>query len=74
MPIGDPVLRAHLVRTVGHGQRYLVELALSADGRIHKRLNAGVPETVEAWKEVGRWSDLESERRRLLAEGWKIES
>lgn len=68
------VLRARVLRGLGHGQRYLVERELAAGGQIRQRINPGIPETVARWKTVGRWSDLERERQWLAEHGWQIEA
>jgi hypothetical protein len=67
------VLRAHQLRSIGPGQRWLVDLELLSDGRILERLNPGTPEPAEDWKEIGRWSDLADERARLARDGWKLD-
>ncbi len=72
--IARPLLRAHQLRSVGPGQRWLVERELTSDRRIRQRVNEGTPEATRSWKVVGRWTDLEVERRRLLAEGWELEA
>jgi hypothetical protein len=71
--IARPVLRAHQLRSVGPGQRWLVELELTSDGRIHQRINEGTPEPAKSWTAVGRWTDLEAERQRLVADGWELD-
>lgn len=71
--ISRPVLRAYQLRSVGPGQRWLVELELTSDGKIQQRINEGTPEPRSSWKTVGRWSDIEAERARLAAAGWEID-
>ena len=71
--ISRAVLRARQLRSVGPGQRWLVELELTADGEIQQRINEGTPEPRSSWKTVGRWTDIEAERRRLAAEGWEFD-
>ena len=71
--ISRPVLRAHQLRSVGPGQRWLVELELMSDGQIRQRINEGLPATSAPWKLIGRWTDVDSERARLAAAGWNIE-
>ena len=71
--IARPLLRAHQLRSVGPGQRWLVELELTSDGKIHQRVNEGTPEATKSWTVVGEWKDLEAERRRLMAEGWELD-
>ena len=61
------------MRSIGAGQRYLVERTLRANGRIYQRVNEGTPEPTRSWKTVGRWSDLGAERARLIAAGWQVE-
>jgi len=67
------VLRAHQLRSIGPGQRWLVELELVSDGRVLERLNPGTPEPPQDWKEIGRWNDLSEERARLARDGWQLE-
>lgn len=67
------LLRAHQVRSIGAGQRYLVERTFRSNGRIYQRINEGTPEPTRNWKMVGRWSDLDAERAKLTAEGWRVE-
>jgi len=71
--IARPVLRAHQLRSVGPGQRWLLELELTTDGKIHQRVNEGTPEATKPWAVVGKWTDFEAERRRLTAEGWELD-
>jgi hypothetical protein len=71
--IARPVVRAHQLRVVGPGQRWLVELELTSDGNILRRINEGTAEPTKPWAVVGRWTDLETERRRLIAEGWELD-
>ena len=67
------VLRAHQLRSVGPGQRWLVELELLSDGRVVRRVNPGTPEPREEWKEIGQWTGLTRERARLAREGWLLD-
>lgn len=68
------VLRAHVTRRLGHGQRYVVTRSYMNDGSIRQRVNPGKPdEDVIAWKRVGRYDDLAAERDRLRREGWQVE-
>jgi hypothetical protein len=69
-----PALRAHQLRSVGPGQRWLVELELTPDGKIRQRINEGTPDPPGSWKTIGSWTDAEAERNRLAAAGWVIES
>ena len=71
--IARPAQRAHQLRSVGPGQRWLVELELTSDGKIHQRVNEGTPEATRQWTVVGTWTDLEAERRRLASEGWELD-
>ena len=71
--IARPVLRAHQLRSVGPGQRWLVDLELTSDGKIHQRVNEGTPEPTKSWAVVGGWTDLDAERRRLATEGWELD-
>ena len=67
------ILRAHQLRSVGHGQRWLVEREWLADGRVMQRVNPGIPIKEDDWREVSRWSDLAVERTRLAAEAWEVD-
>ena len=67
------LLRAHQLRSVGPGQRWLVELELTSDGKIHQRVNEGTPEPANQWVVVGSWVDLATERKRLASEGWDLD-
>ena len=71
--IARPLLRAHQLRSVGPGQRWLVEVELTSDGKIHQRVNDGTPEATRPWAAVGKWTDIELERARLAAEGWQFD-
>jgi hypothetical protein len=68
------VLRAHQLRSVGPGQRYLMERVWRDDGRVLQRVNEGVPEPERDWKEIGRWRDLDNERRAMAEQGWEIDA
>ncbi len=67
------LLRAHQLRSVGPGQRYLVEREWLPDRRVMQRINEGTPDATHEWKEIGRWRDLAAERAALAAQGWEIE-
>ena len=71
--ISRAVLRAHQLKSIGPGQRYLMEREWLPDGRVMQRINDGVPETEREWKAIGTWRDLDSERRALAAQGWEID-
>ncbi len=71
--IARPLLRAHQLRGVGPGQRWLVERELTSDGKIHQRVNEGTPEPTSAWIVIGTWTDLATERQRLASTGWEVE-
>jgi hypothetical protein len=71
--IARPLLRAHQLRSVGPGQRWLVELELTSDGTIRQRVNEGTPLPTQSWTVVGRWTDLTAERRRLTGQGWEVD-
>lgn len=71
--IARSLLRAHQLRSIGHGQRWLVEREYTSDGWIRQRVNEGRPDVEDKWREIGRWSDLDVERHRLLREGWEID-
>ncbi len=71
--IARPVLRAHQLRSIGPGQRWLVERELTSDGRVHERVNEGTPEPTRRWREIGRWTDIAAERARLSSEGWELD-
>lgn len=66
------VLRAHQLRSIGPGQRWLVEREWLADGRVMQRVNEGRPVVESEWREIARWRDLDSERKRARDEGWKV--
>lgn len=67
------LLRAHQLRSVGPGQRWLVEREYASDGRILQRVNEGRPDVEDEWQEIGRWSDLDAERATLAAAGWMFD-
>lgn len=67
------VLRAHQLRSIGPGQRWLVEREWLADGRVMQRINEGKPILENDWREAARWTDLAAERERLRAEGWELD-
>ena len=71
--ISRVLLRAHVLKSVGPGQRYLVEREWHSDGRVMQRVNAGVPVKEDEWHEVGRWGDLATERRGAQSDGWDID-
>jgi len=71
--IGRVVLRAHQLKSIGPGQRYLMEREWRDDGRVFQRVNEGTPSTEQEWKAIGRWRDLDGERRALAAQGWEID-
>ena len=71
--IARAVLRAHQLRSVGPGQRWLVEREWLSDGRVMQRINEGRPVVENEWSETGRWSDLDIERARLGSEGWQLD-
>jgi hypothetical protein len=67
------VLAAHQTRSIGAGQRYLMEREWLADGRVMQRINEGLPDAFHEWKQIGRWRDLDAERAALRSQGWEIE-
>jgi len=71
--ISRAVLRAHQLRGVGPGQRYLMEREWLPDGRVVQRVNEGTPEPSSEWKLICRWRDLERERTALAEQGWEID-
>ncbi len=71
--IGRAVLRAHQLRSIGPGQRWLVEREWLDDGRVMQRINEGRPVMENDWREAARWSDLDAERERLRNAGWEID-
>jgi hypothetical protein len=71
--IARPVLRAHQLRSIGPGQRYLVEREWLSDGRLMQRVNEGMPEATRDWREIGRWRDLDAERAALTRDGWETD-
>lgn len=72
--IGRAALRAHQLRSVGPGQRWLVERERLADGRVMQRVNEGVADKEDDWREIGRWRDLDLERDAVAAQGWEIDA
>ena len=71
--IARALLRAHQLRSVGPGQRWLVEREWLSDGRVMERINEGKPLLENDWRETARWSDLDAERKQLRAGGWEID-
>ena len=71
--IARVVLRAHQLRSIGPGQRYLMEREWRDDGRVLQRINEGTPSNDQEWKAIGKWRDLGDERRALSAQGWEID-
>lgn len=71
--IARPLLRAHQLRSIGPGQRWLVEREWLSDHRVMQRINEGRPLLENEWNEAARWSDLDDERARLRDEGWEID-
>lgn len=69
----EVVLRAHQLRSLGAGQRWLVEREWRADHRVMQRVNPGSPEPDADWKQIGRWIDLDKERAALAEQGWEID-
>ncbi len=67
------LLRASMLLRIGHGERQLVVRELRTDQRVMQRINPGTPVDDTPWTEIGRYKDLEKERARLHADGWKIE-
>ena len=67
------VLRAHLLKSVGPGQRYLMEREWRSDGRVVQRVNAGEPIKEDDWREIARWTDLDRERVASRQEGWELD-
>ena len=72
--IARAVLRAHQLRSIGPGQRWLVEREWLDDGRVMQRVNEGRPVVENEWREADRWSDLDAERMRLRTEGREIDA
>ena len=66
-------LRAHQLRTIGPGQRWLVEREWLEDGRVMQRINEGRPILENDWQETAQWSELDAERARMRNEGWEID-
>jgi hypothetical protein len=71
--IARALLRAHQLRSLGTGQRWLVEREWLSDGRVVERINEGKPLLENDWREVARWSDLDDERARARSTAWEIE-
>ena len=38
-----------------------------------QRVNEGVADKEDDWREIGRWRDPDRERRNLLDESWEID-
>lgn len=72
--IARALLRAHQTRSVGPGQRWLVEREWLSDGRVMQRINNGKPILENDWRETERWTDLDAERAELRADGWEIDA
>ena len=70
--IARVLLRAHLLKSVGPGQKYLMEREWRSDGRVMQRVNAGEPIKEDDWQEVARWTDLDRERATSTTEGWEL--
>ncbi len=68
------VLAAHQLRSIGPGQRYLMERQWLDNGDVMQRVNEGTPDSERAWTKIGRWRDLAKERAAMTAQGWEIES
>ncbi len=71
--ISRAVLRARQLRSIGTGQRYLMEREWLSDGRVMQRVNPGQPDQENAWREIGRWRDLAKERAAVAEQGWEID-
>lgn len=67
------VLAAHVVKSIGAGQRYLVQRRWLADGTVQQRVNEGLPEATREWTTIGRWREIDAERRAILSQGWAVE-
>ena len=72
--ISRVVMSAHQLKSIGPGQRYLMERQWRDDGRVMQRINEGTPSSDQEWKPIGKWRDLADERRALSAQGWEIDS
>ncbi len=72
--ISRALLRAHQLRSVGPGQRYLMEREWLPDGRVMQCVNEGMPDAWHDWKEIGRWRDLDKERAAIAQQGWEIDA
>jgi hypothetical protein len=68
------LVRASMLLVTAFGERRLVERELRSDHRVVQRVNPGVPIDESQWTEVGHFDDLDSERERLRAEGWAVDS
>ncbi|HEY6958582.1 MAG TPA: hypothetical protein VI814_07155 [Candidatus Limnocylindria bacterium] len=71
--IGRVVLAAHQLKSIGAGQRYLMERRWLDDGTVEQRINEGTPEGAQEWKKIGRWRDLASERAAIASQGWELD-
>ncbi len=70
--IGPAVLRAHQLRKIGPGEMWLVERRWLQDGRVLQRINRGVADLEDEWKQIGRWSDLDAERAAIARDRWEL--
>ena len=66
------VLRAYRLLRVAHGDAVLVRRRYLRNGAIVEMHGASVDEDDAAEHSVGRWTDLNTERRRSRAEGWEL--
>ena len=66
------LLRAYRLLRVAHGDAVLVRRRYLRNGAIVEMQGASVDEDDAAEHSVGRWTDLDTERRRLRAGGWEL--
>jgi hypothetical protein len=71
--ISRVLLRAHQLKSLGPGQKYLVEREWRSDGRVMQRVNEGRADLEDDWKAIGRWRDLDAERRAVASQGWALD-
>lgn len=69
------MLRAHMTRRMGHGQRYVVTRVYLSDATIEQQVNPGHPDGDGLpWTRVGTYTDLATERTALTRKGWAVEA
>lgn len=68
------VLRAWVVRQVGHGLRYVITRRYFSDGRVLQSVETAATAANEhrAGSEIGRFNDLGETRSELVRTGWAV--